>query len=238
VPQLLTTNAQIRCLHGGTGTVPAPSAPLMIVSGGVVLVDGDAGVITGCMQALFPCTSFVLRSMSHNATTIDARRAILVTDFQRTTSFLPLLMAETHAAIDNSTPAPLPPGRATPPLPPEMLDVIPPIVSVVPPAGAFSHVTQTPPTIMFAFTISGLFPRQWTLVHVTAGMALDVTSGGLPGPIVMPAGGRWSTPVQVITVTLNTAYLNSLPAGLHLFYLTAVSQRGIPLAIPATLMVA
>lgn len=238
MPQLLTTNAQIRCLHGGTGTVPAPSAPLMVVSGGTVLVDGDAGVIAGCLQSAMPCTTFVLRSMNYNSTVINSRRAILVTDFQRTTTFLPLLMVETHAGIDNSTPASTPPGQDAPPLPPAMLDVTPPVVVVVPPVGAFSRVTQTPPAVVFSFTISSPFPRQWTLTHLTTGLSLDVTNGAIPGPIVLPAGGSWNSVVQVITVTLNTAYLNSLALGEHRYYLTAVSERGIPVAMAATLTVA
>ncbi|MEP6832330.1 MAG: hypothetical protein ABJB74_03005 [Gemmatimonas sp.] len=238
MPQLLTTNAQIKCLHGGTGTVPAPSAPLMTVSNGVVLVEGDTGVIAGCTLGIAPCVSFTLRSMHYNATRISSRHAVLVTDFQLTTTFLPLLCTETHPAMDNSTPTAIAPGQDAPPLPPELLDVTPPIVVVAPPVAAFNHATQTPPTVAFVFTISSAFPRQWSLTHVSTGGALDVTSGDIPGPTVVPAGGSWNSPTQIVTISLNTAYLNSLVTGQHLFYLTAVSKRGIPVAIPATLTVA
>jgi hypothetical protein len=238
MPQLLTTNAQIKCAHTGTGTVASPSAPLMTINGGTVLVQGDNGTIAGCLLVNAPCMSFTLQSMGYNSTTIDSRPAILVTDFQKTNTFLPLFLTETHTTYDDSTPAPLPAGGAAPPLSAEMLDVVPPIVVAVPPAGVFSHTTQLPPLVVFVFTISSAFPKSWILSHVSAAGATDVTSGGIPGPLVAPSGGDWASPVDVITVTLTTAFLNSLPSGPHYFYLTAVSKRGIPATTAAILTVA
>lgn len=237
MPQLLTTNAQIKCVHGGTGTVASPSAPLMTVNGGTVLVDGDSGTIAGCGFATAPCTSFTLQSMGYNATTIDSKRAILVTDFQKTTTFLPLLLTETHDAIDDSTVAPLQAGAAAPPLTPEMVDIASPVVVAAPAAGGFSRVNQLPPVVVFVFTISSAFPMQWMLTHLSAAGATDVTAGGTPGPLVAPSGGAWATPVASIVVTLTSAFLNSLATGPHRFYLTAVSKRGMPATTFALLTV-
>lgn len=228
MPQLLTTNAQIQCVHGGMGTVSSPLAPLMTVNGGTVLVDGDNGTISGCSFVQAPCVSFTLASMGLNATTIDSKKAILVTDFQKTNTFLPLLLTETHQAIDDSTPAPLAAGSAAPPLSPELLDIAPPIVTPAPAGGGFSHATQLPPVVVIAFTISSAFPKRWILSHLSDTGAVDVTSGGTPGPMVVPSGGDWSSPVDVILMTLTSAYLNALSPGLHTFQLTAVSKRGIP----------
>jgi hypothetical protein len=235
MPQLLTTNAQIKCAHTGSGSVPSPMAPLMTVNGGTVLVEGDSGTISGCMLVQAPCVSFTLRSMSYNATTIDGHKAILVTDFQQASTGLPLFLTETHQAIDDSTVAPLPAGGAASPLSPEMLDLVSPVVVAAPPAMAFSHVTQLPPLVVFVFSITTAFPKQWTLTHVSASGAEDVTSGGIPGPTVVPPGGA---PSPVVVVTLSTAYLNALSPGPHEFYLTAVSQRGLPATTSAKLTVA
>ena len=238
MPQLLTTNAQIKCLHGGTGTVPSPIAPLVTVNGGTALVEGDSGTIAGCAMVQAPCVSFTLRSMGYNATTIDGKKAILVTDFQQTTTQLPLTLVESHQAVDDSSAATLTVGAPDPPLAPEMLDVVPPIVLAIPPALAFNHTTQLPPVAAFTFTISSAFPMRWTLTHVAPGFAEDVTNGGVPGPTVLPSGGDWSSAVLTIAVTLTTPYLNSLSPGEHRFYLTAVSKRGKPAAGLATLTVA
>jgi hypothetical protein len=238
MPQLLTTNAQIKCVHGGTGSVPSPLAPLMTVSGGTVLVDGDKGTIAGCALVQAPCVSFTLRSMGYNATTIDGHKAILVTDFQQTSTMLPLLLTETHNAIDDSTVAPLTAGSPAPPLSAQMLDVVSPVVVAAPPALAFNHVTQLPPLATFVFTVSSAFPRQWMLTHVSASGAEDLTMGGVPGQTVIPAGGDWSTPLLAVIVILTTPYLNALSPGVHEFYLTAVSQRGLPATRAAKLTVA
>lgn len=237
MPQLLTTNATILCPHTGRGSVPAPLAPLASVSGGTVLVEGDTGTITGCLLVTQPCVSFTLQSMGLNATTIDSRKAILVTDFQKTSTFLPLFLTETHPGIDDSTPASLPPGQAAPPLSPELLDIVPPVIVAAPTAGVFSLTTQLPPVVVFVFTLSAAFPMQWLLAHVSSTGAEDITSGGTPGPTVIPSGGAWSTPVLTVVVTLTSAYLNSLAPGLHYFYMTGVTKRGIAQTTAAILTV-
>jgi len=42
---------------------------------------------------------------------------------------------------------------------------------------------------------------------------------------------------MVVTVTLSTAFLNTLPVGTHSFYLTGVSQRGLSSFAQAQLVV-
>ena len=227
MPQVLTDRATILCPHLAAGSIPAPTAPLWDAEGGTVLVEGDTGVLS-CPFTV-PCVGFTLRSMGLNATRIQNRRVILVTDFQQTFTGLPLTLAEQHHVVDDSTPAPLPAGQPTPPLTPAMLDSVIPLFSAVPPAGAFVRATQLPPTVVFVFTLSTSFPLQWMLTFID-GIALtsaDVTNGGLPGPIVAPAGGAWTSPVLAVTVTLSTAFLNTLPVGTHYFYMTGVSQRGL-----------
>ncbi len=237
MPQVLTDKATIVCPHFAMGSIPAPTAPLCDAEGGTVLVEGDTGVIS-CPFSV-PCAGFTLKSMGLNATRIRDRRVILVTDFQQTSTGLPLTLAEHHHVVDDSTPAPLPTGQAAPPLTPAMLDLVPPVISGVPLAGVFAHATQLPPTVVFVFTLSTPFPRQWllTFINGTALTSADVTNGGVPGPTVVPAGGGWSSPVLVVTVTLTTAFLNALPVGTHYFYMTGVSQRGLSSFARTTLAV-
>ena len=62
--------------------------------------------------------------MGLNATQIDGRKVILVTDFNQTLTGLPLLMTESHQTFDESTPAAIPTGQPAPPLSPEMADLV------------------------------------------------------------------------------------------------------------------
>ena len=48
-----------------------------------------------------------------------------------------------------------------------------------------------------------------------------------PAQLLLPAGGAWDTPALVVTLTLSAAYLTSLGIGLHHFYMTGVSRRGL-----------
>ena len=120
MPQWLTTNATVLCPHGGKGTT-APSSTKFTIGGGAVAVEGDTGTLA-CPFGPLPCVGYTLVSMGLNATTIDGRRTILVTDFNRTQTGLPLAMVETHQGLDNSTVVPLPAGGA--PLPPELAEVL------------------------------------------------------------------------------------------------------------------
>ena len=242
MPQVLTTNAQILCPHGGKG-VSTPTMPVWSVNGGYVLLEGDPGVLS--CPFIVPCGGYTLRSMGLNATTINGRKVILVTDFNQTFTGLPLAMIETHPVQDNTSPAPLPSAPSTsggssgspdssgnieePPLPPELMDMVKPIVIVAPPVLAFNSTTMLPPTAMATFTLSSAFPMQWvlTLINGVARVNLDVTKGLPPGLTVAPPGGKWGSPSLTVVITLTAPYMASLGIGTHDFYMTGVSKRGL-----------
>jgi hypothetical protein len=228
MPQVLTTNALILCPHGGPGT-SIPTDPKWTVSGGFVLLEGDPGTIA-CPFLFQPCIGYTLRSMGLNATQIDGRRVILVTDFNQSVTGLPLTMIETHQTFDNSTPAPIPPGQSAPPLSPALADAIKPVVTVVPPGLAFTVMTQLPPVNIANFTLFSDFPLLWNLVMISepVGANRDLTNDPQPpGLMVTPAGGEWSTPTLNITVTMDAVFMASLGVGIHHFFMTGVNQRGL-----------
>ena len=227
MPQVLTTNALILCPHGGKGTTIA-SDPKWQISGGFVALEGDTGVLA-CPYGPMPCAGYQLQSMGLNATQIDGRKVILVTDFNQSVTRLPLTMMETHNVIDDSTPAPLPAGEPVPPLSPAMTDVTKPLVTCVPAALAFNSTTALPPNLTAAFTLSSAFPLKWTLtlINETEKTSADLTDGMPPALNVQPFGGAWSLPRQTITVNMTLAFLASLAPGLHRFFMTGVSQRGL-----------
>jgi hypothetical protein len=227
MPQVLTTNALILCPHGGPGTT-TPSSLKWTVNSGLVLLEDDVGTLA-CPFLPHPCVGYQLRSMGLNASTIDGRQVILVTDFNQTFTGLPLLMTEFHTTIDNSTPAPIPAGQVAPPLSPAMADMVAPVVTAVPPVLAFNLTTQQPVTAAATFTLTSTYPSQWllTLINETAHSHADVTNGLPPGLTVMPAGGAWSSPTLAVTVTMTAAFMTALTAGQHHLYMTGVSQRGL-----------
>ena len=122
MPQVLTTNATIMCPHGGLGST-VPAIPKWQINGGYVAVEGDSGTLS-CPFGLFPCTGYQLRSMGLNASEIDGRKVILVTDFNQSLTGLPLVMTEFHQTFDESTPAPIPTGQPAPPPSDEMADLV------------------------------------------------------------------------------------------------------------------
>ena len=227
MPQVLTTNAIITCPHGGLGTT-TPTDPKWTVNGGFVVLENDPGVLA--CPFIVPCVGYTLRSMGLNATQIDGRKVILVTDFNQSFTGLPLTMVETHQVIDNSTPAPIPAGGTAPPLSPELADAIKPVVSVVPPVLAFNSVTLLPPTALATFTLFSDFPLSWNLVVISEPVPrnMDITNAPFPpGLVVAPAGGDWTTPTLVVTVTMTAAFMASLGIGTHHFFMTGVNQRGL-----------
>lgn len=226
MPQVLTTNALILCPHGGKGTTVA-SDPKWQISGGFVAVEGDTGVLA-CPFVPLPCGGYQLRSMGLNATQIDGRKVILVTDLNLSSTGLPLTMMETHQVIDDSTPAPLPAGQPVPPLAPAMTDVTKPLVTCVPAALAFNSITALPPTLTTAFTLSTAFPLKWilTLINETEKTNANLTNGLPPALNVHPSGGAWNFPTQTITLNMTLAFLATLAPGLHRFFMTGVNQRG------------
>lgn len=232
MPRVLTTNALILCPHGGRG-VSIASDPKWSINNGTVLLENDIGSLeTGGVPCLFsyPCVGYKLQSMKLNATQIDGRQVILETDFNQTFTGLPLLITDFHQTFDNSTVAPIPSGQSAPPLPAELSDIIRPSVTGVPSALVFISTTMSPPMLITTFTLTSDHPLQWilTLINVPQQYNLDVTNG-LPGQglVVMPAGGSWITPNLTITVTMTAAFMASLGSGVHHFYMTAVSRRGL-----------
>jgi hypothetical protein len=225
MPQVLTTLATITCPHGGVGT-SVPRSTKWTVNGGPVLVEGDTGTLT-CVFPV-PCVGYTLQSMGLNATNIDGRKVILVTDLNLSATGLPLKMVEHHQVEDDSTPAPIPPHQQAPALTPAMADDTPPVATVAPPGAAFDSTTQLPPVIPITFTLSAAFPLRWILTWISEpdGSHQDITNG-LPGALPAPAGGAWTTPSLTVVLTLSTPFLSSLAPGRHHFYMTAVSQRGL-----------
>lgn len=231
MPQVLTTNAVIVCPHGGLGT-SLPTDPKWSVNGGIVLREGDTGTLA-CpppgVPVLVPCVGYQLVSMGLNATQIDGRRVILVTDFNQTITGLPLKMTELHTTVDDSTPAPIPAGQPAPPLPPAMQDMVPPVVVAAPPALAFNSTTMLPATLATTFTLTSANPMQWLLTLIDDPLAThqDVTSGLPPGLTVTPGGGTWNSSPLTVTVTMTALFMAGLTSGQHHFYMTGVGQRGL-----------
>jgi hypothetical protein len=236
MPQLMTTNALVFCPHGGKGT-SIPSSLKWSIQGGFVLRENDTGVLA--CPSVPSCAGYVLKSMHLNATVIDGVPAVLVTDFNQTRTGLPLLIAETHTTLDNSTPAPVPAGADAPPLSPELLDTTPPAVVPMMPIAAFNSITMLPVTLPLTFIVSSPFPLKWVATRLSeppnAGHA-DLTEGA-PGAVPAPAGGVWTAPVLTVTLTLSAAYMAGLGIGIHHFYLTGVNKRGLSASAESVLTV-
>lgn len=225
MPQVLTTNATIMCPHGGVGST-VPAIPKWQINGGYVAVEGDTGALS-CPFGLFPCTGYQLRSMGLNASKIDGRKVVLVTDFNQSFTGLPLLMTEFHQTFDESTPAPIPAGRPAPAPSDEMADLSQPIVTPPLQALPFS-ITTTPAPVVATFNLQSAHPLQWivTVINTTLKYNQDLTHGA-PGVTVVPANGQWSTPNLTVTATLTPAFMAALTPGTHHLFLTAISRRGL-----------
>ena len=236
MPQLLTTNALIFCPHGGKGTT-IPSIPKWQINGGFVCVEGDTGTLA-CPFLIYPCLGYTLQSMKLNATKIDQKQAMLVTDFNQTLTGLPLIMTETHQVLDQSTPAPIPAGQAAPPLSPEMSDLVPPIITAAPPASPFSMSAPAPVVITFNLTTD--HPLKWILTLINElppGQNIDLTNG-IPGAVIVaPSGGSWSSPSTAVVVTLTPPFLAGLGLGQKDLFLIGVSKRGLSGHATATVTV-
>lgn len=225
MPQVLTTNAAIICPHGGIGTT-IPTVPKWQINGGYVAVEGDTGTLS-CPFGLFPCTGYQLRSMGLNASEIDGRKVILVTDFNQSVTGLPLVMTEFHRTFDESTPAPIPAGEPAPRPSDEMADLSKPVVT--PPRQIFPFSISTTPTPVIAvFNLTTAHPLCWvlTVINTTLKYNQDLTNGA-PGATVVPANGQWTTPSLTVTATLTPAFVTALTPGTHHLFLTAISRRGL-----------
>ncbi|BCJ39853.1 hypothetical protein GCM10010168_27130 [Actinoplanes ianthinogenes] len=197
MPRVMTTNATVRCPHGGVGTSRAVGPRAARIAGGDVLLDGDQGTLT-CTNVP-PCGSYQLRSMGLTEVTAAGRKVMLVTDFVRGATGYPLTITESHPVHDRTVADPAEDDQPT--------------VVVTPPAAPFSTVTfgstGQPAVLPFTFTLAGAYPLRWLLFK--AGR-LDSTSDWT-GPLTVP-------------VTVTGAELVALGPGLHAFVVTAVNRRG------------
>jgi hypothetical protein len=227
VPQVLTTNAVILCPHLGKG-ISTPKSPKWSINGGIVLVENDAGVLA-CPFLIYPCIGYQLRSMGLNATRIDGRKVMLMTDFNQTLTGLPLTMIETHPIIDNSSPVPIPDGQPAPPLSPPMADMAKPVVTSSIVNLAFNKTTMSPPTLIVTFTLIAAHPLRWILRQIDEPeqVSNDRTSGQPPGLTVTPSGGVWDVSPLTITMTMTADFMVTLAPLVHRFFMTGVSQRGL-----------
>jgi hypothetical protein len=234
MPQVMTTNANVFCPHGFRGQTTL-FEPTWMVNGGFVLAEGDSGQIP--CTFIVPCVGYTLRSMGLNQTFLGTRRVILTTDFNQTFTGLPLLIAETHTTFDNSTAAPVPPGQPGAAVPPELADLIPPIVTAAPPVLAFSTLAPLPQATTFTLTTD--HPNLWvlTMLNEPTGNNADITNGLPPGLVVAPAGGVWDAPALTVTLAMTNVFMAALGPGLHHFVMTGVSQRGLTGSVDVVLTV-
>ncbi len=226
MPQVVTTNALILCPHWGKGTT-VPTNPKWQVSGGVVVLENDTGVLA-CPFLPNPCTGYRLQSMGLNATWVDGRRVILATDFNQTFTNLPLSIVEFHQTFDETTLTPIPPGQPAPPPAPALADLVKPVVTTpartLPPYSIMSHAPLT-----VTFSLFNAFPLRWILTLIDESLGPRDLTQGIPGSVtVMPPGGQWSTPSLTVTVAMTPVFLAGLtPTKLAHFFMTGVSQRGL-----------
>jgi hypothetical protein len=227
MPQVLTSNALIMCPHGGRGTTLQPPKPKWTVNNGAVAVEGDTGTLS-CPFVPLPCVGYTLVSMGLNATTIDGRKVILVTDFNQTLTGLPLVMADFHQTFDDSTPAPIPQGQPAPAASPEMADFASPKVVTSIPLMVVPLTPPPPAPVTITFTMASDHPLRWilTLISEPQQKNFNITNGW-PGASITPIGGDWSTPILTVTVLLPSPFVATLAPGKYHLFLTAVSKRGL-----------
>jgi hypothetical protein len=231
----------ILCPHAGAGT-SVPRDPKWIVNDGPVLLDGDAGTLA-CLF-IPPCIGYDLKSMKLNATQVDGRNVMLVTDFTQSFTGFPLTMTELHQTYDNSSPAPIPTGGPIPATPPQLQESDQPKVTVVPPTllfslSAFTSSGGEPVMLPMEFVLESQYPNRWllTMLSVPTNSSTEITNGLPPAIVVAPPGGGWPDAVLSVTVSLQGVYLATLPVGTYYFVLTALNVRGKSSYAQATLTV-
>jgi hypothetical protein len=214
-----------------------PLTPYVVAQDGIVASEGDPGTLA--CTFVVPCVGYTLKSMGLNASSIAGKPVILATDVQKSVTGLPLLIAETTTTVDESTPAPLPAGASSATLAPELLDMVPPIVTAAPPTLAFTLSTMLPAMATLSFTLVSAFPNAWSLVllNTLTKTSTDVTNGHPGGLTLAPSGGGWSSAPLTVTATLTASFMAAQGAGTHWFYMTGVSKRGLTGFIPAILVV-
>jgi len=87
-----------------------------------------------------------------------------------------------------------------------------------------------PATLTATFTLISLYSKQWllTLINEPLKSHVNMTNGLPPGLVVAPAGGKWDSSPLTIMLTMTAAFMASLTLGQHHFYMTGISQRGLP----------
>jgi hypothetical protein len=254
MPLMMTTGALVTCPHGGVGTSISAN-PIVSITGMTALVENDTGLLA-CPLLPWPCVGYTLKSMGLNSATIGSSKAILATDFQQSQTGLPLTILETQTITRDDTPPAggggggggggAPGGAsgaaggaggaaadAAAPTPPELLDMVKPVVTASTSALAFDSTTQLPPVAPVIFTLATDHPLRWQLrlINPVQKYDLDLTAGTTPGAAVVPAGGEWSTASLSITLTLTAVFMAALgkttPTTLHEFYCTGISRRGL-----------
>ena len=85
-----------------------------------------------------------------------------------------------------------------------------------------------PPVLSATFTLFSAYPLKWflTLINDLGGLHIDATNG-LPGLVVLPAGGTWNSPSLVVSLTLTAPFMEAVGLGKHRFFMTGVSRRGL-----------
>jgi hypothetical protein len=228
VPKVLTTAAVVRCPHGGQGSSMPAGTPLLF-AGGAVLADGDQGTIALCTNQV-QCKTYKLSSMQLNSMYVGGKRIMLVTDFIQTDTGFPLAVTESHNVVDQTVPSPLAPG-ATPTTPPELREDDKPAVTVTvaPPPFSKSGFANSgqPVSLPFAFSLTSLFPRRWTLWRISPGLSQELTAGLPPGITVAPSGGAWAASPLTVAMTVTGAFVATMDVATHSFVLTAVNHRGL-----------
>src|SRR5262249_32018635 len=163
-------------------------APKWRINAGYVSVENDIGVLS-CPFIPVPCVGYRLSSMGLNASQIDGRKVILVTDFNQSFTGLPLLIVESHQVLDNSTPAPIPPRQAAPRLSRALRDAIRPVVASPVPVLPFV-IASNPPPLVVTFTLTGDFPNLWVLTLVSESMKTSFPlTNGIPGQVEVAPNG-------------------------------------------------
>ena len=231
MPEILTTNAQIKCPHGGKGSIVLARERKFTIADGDVCLTGDTGTIAGCALLSYPCASFTLQSLNLNATEVDGKAIILHSDFQKTSTGFPLIiLPETMIGIDDSILAGIPAGQSAAPLSAAMADETAPTVLGIAPLNSFTLSSFMPASLSMTFTLTSQFPSSWMLNFIDSktGRTLELHKTVVPGIVVSPNDGVWRQSPLTISVNLSAAFLSTLlPATDHQLVMIAINERGL-----------
>src|SRR5260370_8343381 len=105
-------------------------------------------------------------------------------------------MTKFPKVMDQSTPASIPAGQAAPPLSPELVDLVAPVVSGSPAPFPFKITPPPAPVpVVIPFSLTSDHPLKWvlTLINETQEQHLDLTNG-IPENVTVTPSGAQSTP--------------------------------------------